>query len=264
MGHGHGPGVQQPTAPQNAAASLPPAPNRVRSSLREQDQGSRLLSLRRRLVRLTLGTPDVMQPIPCPTQDGGSTPPPQDPPHLAVVAEGAVGLRVAAAVAAAPAERERAAVGRRAHVRGRRRQHLHHLRLHHLHGGLRLGPPAAGGHQVLQGLYRGEQNGLSGAGGGGTAAPAPRLSTPPPRDLPFHSRFFCTAIFSARFSCFSFWLLCCRKRMYSIAFLRIADLLSCRRAGTTQPKCWAKPPLDRPCPTTPGLPPWPRCPPPSP
>lgn len=70
-----------------------------------------------------------------------------------MVAEGAVRLGVTAAVAAAPAERERAAAGWGAHIRGRWGRHLHHLRLRHLHGRLRLGAGAAGGHQVLEGLY---------------------------------------------------------------------------------------------------------------
>lgn len=85
--------------------------------------------------------------------------------------------------------------------------------------------------------------------------------SPPTQELSFHSRFFCMAIFRARFSCFSFWLLCCRKRMYSIAFLRIADLLSCQWAGTVQLKFRANPPR---LPHQPLLPPWPRCPPPGP
>lgn len=62
------------------------------------------------------------------------------------------------------------------------------------------------------------QVGVGGWGGGKD----PGQNLPTPR----HSLLFCTAIFRLRFSCFSFWLLCCRKRMYSMAFLRIADLLS--------------------------------------
>lgn len=41
--------------------------------------------------------------------------------------------------------------------------------------------------------------------------------------------------------------------MYSIAFLRMADLLSCRWAGMAQPKCQAKPPPP-PCPPHPHHP----------
>lgn len=59
--------------------------------------------------------------------------------------------------------------------------------------------------------------------------PAPQEATRSLRDL-----LFCTAIFRLRFSCFSFWLLCCRKRMYSMAFLRIADLLSLASVPTTR------------------------------
>lgn len=51
----------------------------------------------------------------------------------------------------------------------------------------------------------------SGAGlrrvwGGGDTQKDPGQHLPAPR----HSLLFCTAIFRLRFSCFSFWLLCCR------------------------------------------------------
>lgn len=72
----------------------------------------------------------------------------------------------------------------------------------------------------------------------GPITPKPALTVPA-----WHSLLFCTAIFRLRFSCFSFWLLCCRKRMYSMAFLRIADLLSCEGQRTAQPHAQ---PLPRP------------------
>lgn len=150
-------GVASPTP-------LPPAPHGARSTLRDKGPGS----------HSSIPPPSLCSWPPW------DPPSPCTPPHLAVVAEGAVGLRVAAAGAAAPAEREGAAAGGGPHVGGRWRQHLHHLRLHHLHGGLRLGPPAAaGGHQVLEGLCGERDRAETGCGGAqkGRSQPAPALPT---------------------------------------------------------------------------------------